>query len=306
MQLNLLEKTELKIQGIRLAKANLTGLAAEVAAVLDLPPASVLVIDVREDHICLDILEKTLDIRQISGKEQVLLLRLAGLPGVTLEAGAFVDSSGIMGLIACDEEQAAGIIDQTAALLNEIEQNILRRAVVFATGFEVSQGMIEDTNSPFLQQLLAGLGYAVEFGGILEDDLSHLRHNIQEKADQGFGLVLTTGGVGAEDKDFSVEATTAFDPEAATPWIARFEQGTGRHVKGGIRIGVGQTGLTTVINLPGPHDEVVACGAVLSRLLNRERPDKLLLARELSQVLREKLRAKAVHAHPQHHHRHKE
>ncbi len=86
----------------------------------------------------------------------------------------------------------------------------------------------------------------------------------------------------------------------------QFWQGTGRHVKGGIRIGVGQTGLTTVINLPGPHDEVVACGAVLSRLLNRERPDKLLLARELSQVLREKLRAKAVHAHPQHHHRHKE
>ena len=84
MQLNLLEKTELKIYGLILREVNLSKVAAVVAGVLELPPAEVLVVDVRPDHICLDILSKSMDIKQIIGKEQLLLAQLAGVDGLEL------------------------------------------------------------------------------------------------------------------------------------------------------------------------------------------------------------------------------
>ena len=297
MQLNLLEKTELKIYGLVLDKVNLSQVAATVAAVLALPPAEVLVVDVRPDHICLDILSNQLELRQIIGKEGQLLAELAALPGLELTDEAYVDSAGILGLIGCDEAQSQLIAQRTEQVLDEISQNVLKRALVYATGFEVKNGMIKDTNSPYLLDLLTGQGYKAEFGGILEDDVSVIAHKLREAADRGFGLVLTTGGVGAEDKDFSVEALTKVDHSAATPWIVKFEVGTGRHVKEGVRIAVGQRGLTTYVSLPGPHDEVVAAGAALQKHCVTQPIEKTALANEVAQILRDKLRHKQWHHH---------
>ena len=122
-----------------------------------------------------------------------------------------------------------------------------------------------------------------------------------EAADRGFGLVITTGGVGAEDKDFSVEALLAVDRGALTPYIVQFEQGTGRHVKDGVKIGVGKMGLTTIVALPGPHDEVVVAAESLLKYCQSGQPvDQAGLAGEIARVLREKLR----HKWAGHHHNH--
>lgn len=300
MQLNLLEKTELKIYGLILREVNLSKVAAVVAGVLELPPAEVLVVDVRPDHICLDILSKSMDIRQIIGKEQLLLAELAGVDGLELAVDAYVDSAGIMGLIGCEEEEARLIAERTEQVLDEITHAVLKRALVYATGFEVKNGMIEDTNSPYLLGLLGQQGYKAEFGGILEDDVDVIAHKLREAADRGFGLVITTGGVGAEDKDFSVEALTRIDPEAATPWIVKFQAGTGRHVKDGVRIAVGQSGLTTYISLPGPNDEVMAAGVALQQHCLTGQIEKTALANDVARILRDKLRHKQWHG--QHHH----
>jgi hypothetical protein len=69
-------------------------------------------------------------------------------------------------------------------------------------------------------------------------------------------LILTTGGVGAEEKDRTVEALLKVDPQAATPYILKFDVGTGRHVKDGVRIAVGKVGVSRLIALPGPTREV--------------------------------------------------
>jgi molybdenum cofactor synthesis domain-containing protein len=297
MQLNLLEKTELRIYGLELRQVNLNQVAAKVAEVLALPPAQVLVVDVRDDHICLDILAKTVDLRQLIGKQSELLQTLAGIKGLVLKEGAYVDSSGIMGLIGYEQADAAEIVARTEALGTEIEQAVLRRAIVFATGFEVKRAMIEDTNSPYLVGLLGQQGYRAEFGGILEDDISVIAHALRDAVDRGFGLIVTTGGVGAEDKDCSVEALATIDPEAAMPWIVKFQAGTGRHVKDSVRIGAGQYGLTTLLSLPGPHDEVVAAAAALQRHCTAGRIDKIALANDVAQILREKLQHKRGHGH---------
>ena len=292
MELNLLEKTELRIHGLELSGVNLNELAARVAQVLELPANQVLVIDVREDHVCLDLLTPKINIRQIAGREQAVLKALTLMDGLTVGENARIDSSGILGLIAYDQNEALEIAALSQKMGSEIESNILRRALVFATGFEVKKEMIEDTNSPFLIDLLQKQGYAAEFGGILDDDLDIIANKLMEATERGFGLVITTGGVGAEDKDFSVEAMNRIDRQAATPWIVKYEQGTGRHVKAGVRIGVGQYGLTTLINLPGPHDEVRVAAPILQAHCNRGFIDKELLASDLVQVLRAKLSSK--------------
>jgi molybdenum cofactor synthesis domain-containing protein len=301
VELNLLEKTELRIYGLDLNGVNLTTVAAKAAAVLQLPAEQVLVVDVRDDHICLDILAKTVDMRQLIGKQSSLLSELRGIEGLKVREDAYVDSAGIMGLISCEPLQSGEIVARTEAMSNEIESKVLRRARVYATGFEVKRGMIEDTNSPFLVRLLELQGYRAEFGGILEDDVHAIADALRDAAERGFGLVITTGGVGAEDKDFSVEAVTRLDPQAATPWIVKFQAGTGRHRKEGVRIAVGQYGLTTYVSLPGPHDEVEASATALRKFCIGGHVDKVALANEVVEILREKLRGKQAHWHAHHH-----
>jgi molybdenum cofactor synthesis domain-containing protein len=295
VQLNLLEKTELRIYGLRLHEVNLTTVAARVAKVLHLSAELVLVVDVREDHVCLDILAKTVDILQLIGKQGDLLDELRGIEGLEVGDAAYVDSAGIMGLINCDPAKSSEIVARTETMTAEIERTVLGRARVYSTGFEVKNGMIEDTNSPYLLTLLESQGYTAEFGGVLEDEIHAISRALREAAEQGFGLVIMTGGVGAEDKDFSVEALTRLDPEAATPWIVKFQAGTGRHLKEGVRIGVGQYGLTTYVCLPGPHDEVEASAIALRTCCNAGQVDKLALANGVVEILREKLRNKQAH-----------
>ncbi|HEY3426655.1 MAG TPA: molybdopterin-binding protein [Negativicutes bacterium] len=298
MDLNLLEKTELRIQNVLMEDVNLNSIAEAVAEVLSLPQHRVLVIDVRIDHFCLDILEKTVAMEQIIGREKELLERLDKIPGLTIKEDTFIDTRGIMGLISCDKIEVDQVLTRTQTMLSEIEKNIMARALIYATGFEVQQELIEDTNSPYLMEVLRKNGYKTEFGGVIEDSKGAIKQKLLEAVDRGFGMVITTGGVGAEDKDFSVEALTAIDPLALTPYIVQFEQGTGRHVKNGVRIGIGKVGLTTIINLPGPHDEVVVAAAALAEHCRCLIVDTVSLANDLAHLLREKLQ----HKEWRHHH----
>jgi molybdenum cofactor synthesis domain-containing protein len=292
MDLNLLEKTELRVQNVIMEDVNLTVIAEIVANVLALSREKVLVIDVRDDHFCLDILEKTISMEQVIGKEKELLGELSKVKGLTLSSETYLDARGIMGLINCDKIAVNDVLMKTQTMRNEIEKNILSRALVYSTGFEVQRQMIEDTNAPYLLKLLTEIGYQAEFGGIIEDSKGAIKQKLFEAMDRGFGLVITTGGVGAEDKDFSVEALTALVPDALTPYIVQFEKGTGRHVKDGVRIGIGQAGLMTIINLPGPHDEVVVAGEIIKDQCCCRQIDTVRLANGLAQVLREKLKNK--------------
>ena len=58
---DLLNKTELRIERIGLAAADLTEVAAAVAGVLGLPAEDVIVIDARDDVLALDVLRSTVD-----------------------------------------------------------------------------------------------------------------------------------------------------------------------------------------------------------------------------------------------------
>ena len=292
--LNLLEKTELWVNDITLEQTNLTDLAAAVARVLGLPEDKVMVVDVRPSHITFDLLEKEVQQENILGKEEELLAALEAIPGVHLTPDSYIHSNGILGLICARGEDPQVILSRVEAMRSEIVEKVGHRAIVFPTGFELEQGLIEDTNTPYLKAVLEEAGYTVTVGEVIPDDEEIMADRLSDALSRGFGLIVTSGGVGAEDKDHSVESVLRVDPEAATPYIVKYEKGHGRHVKDGVRIGVGRVGLSTLVTLPGPHDEVEMTAPVLVRLL-AQGSGKEEIARALAGILAEKWHKQAWH-----------
>jgi len=256
LDLNLLQKTELWIKGISLKNARLDDIARQVAEALELAPNEVMVVDVREDHVVLDILRPVLKASQIAGKGREILRRVANIPGITLSEEASLHSEGALGWVCLDQSDYGPALEKAQQMGEEIRKRVARRAIVFSTGFEVQEGLIADTNFPLIEDHLRKEGYTVHLGGVLPDNIGTIAYRLQGALDEGFGLILTSGGVGAEEKDCTVEGLLRVDPSAATPYIVKFESGTGRHVKDGVRIAVGKVGLSWLVALPGPTREV--------------------------------------------------
>jgi molybdenum cofactor synthesis domain-containing protein len=164
-----------------------------------------------------------------------------------------------------------------------------------ATGPEVLNGQIKDTNTPFLVKELIAAGYEAVSGPVIADEQAHILRVFRHAAENAYGLVVTTGGVGAEGKDQTLEALTRLDPRATTPYVLKFRKGHGRHRKDGVRLGVGQCGQTLIVCLPGPHDEVRLLWPVLKEGL-QDRREHVILANALANALREKFLSSAAHS----------
>lgn len=291
---DLLQKTELRFEQIHLQGANLNDVAAVVADVLGLERNEVLVIDAINNTLAIDLLRKTIDPYSLVGKKNVLFDRLRQLPNVVITDRTTIHSEGVLGWIALDEAEARNALRISESMYEEIKTKLARRAIVFSTGFELISGQIEDTNQPTIAEALEGEGYTVARGPALKDDRDYIAGMIRVAIEQeGYGIVVTTGGVGAETKDHSVEALCLLDPDAATPYIAKFEQGRGRHAKDGIRIGVGEHAGSLIVVLPGPNDEVKASLPIVVEGLKQGMDKHSMaekLARNLRDILREKMR----------------
>jgi len=289
---DLLRKTELRIERISLHKANLNDIAATVAGVLGMERNEVLVTDLQRDVMTVDILRDTVDANRIVGKQEKLLERLGKLDGVTVTKSTAISSEGMLGWIAYDEKEAKGNLERSEKMAEEIQRKLSLRAIVFSTGFEVASGQIEDTNTPAIAGRMTTEGYTVTRGPTLKDDTELIAGTMRRAIyDEGYGLVITTGGVGAEAKDCTVEAVIEVDPDAATPYICNFEKGTGRHYKDGVRIAAGRVSDALIVALPGPNDEVRASLDILVEKL-KSGAGKHVLAEELAKNLREILREK--------------
>lgn len=285
MDVNLVGKTEVWIQDINLRNVNLSKIEKTVAGVLELDEQEVMVADADSNHVCLDILKETLDMEQFSGKRGELFKKLSNLENVEITEETSINSEGILGMIALSEEQAEETMERTTRMANEVRKKFLKRVKIFPTGEEVREGTVKDTNSPFIKDSFESEGYTCSIGKTQPDDVHIIRNNIENAISEGYGIIITTGGIGAEEKDKTVEATERLDPNAATPYIVKYEK-TGRHVKEGVRIGVGKTGKALIINLPGPHEEVKECVNVLLDELGNENYNKESIAYRLVSKLR--------------------
>jgi len=292
---HLLQKTELKIEGILLQKSNLNDIAAVVAYTLGMQGDSVFVSDLRDNTMTLDIIKDSVNADDILGKKDELLQRLANLPGISINENTLISSNGVLGWIALDDRKARRALKRSRKMAEEVRQRLSKRAIVFSTGFEVAAGQVKDTNTAIIAQRLEAEGYLVTRGSTLNDDELLIAGKLRQAIyDDGYGLVITTGGVGAEDKDCTIEAMLTLDPDAATPYICKYQKGAGRHYKDGVKIGVGQVAGALIVALPGPNNEVKSSVGVLSRLLKSDL-DKYALAKEIAENLRTELQMKMKH-----------
>ncbi|TDS24885.1 molybdopterin-binding protein [Halanaerobium congolense] len=297
MELNLLNKNELTINNVKLHNANLNDIAKTVSNVLKINREEVLVVDVRENHITLDILKRTISPEQIFGKQSEILDKLSLIDGVQLDEKTEINSQGILGNIALDEKETDQIISTSRKMAKQVQKNLAKKVKVFPTGFELSKNMIEDTNSPYIKRKLSKEGYNVKIGQILDDDINKISGQIRRTINEGYGLIVTTGGVGAEDKDKTIEGISKVAQEIYSPYIVHFEEGKGRHKKDGVRIAVAKIGQTLIVALPGPNDEVKMGLEVLSKELKESNIQLPKLAENIAKKLRKHLRGKMHELH---------
>ena len=92
------------------------------------------------------------------------------------------------------------------------------RVAVLTVSDGVHHGSREDRSGDLLDELLAGEGHEVE-RRVVPDEREEIARALEELADAGVGLVLTTGGTGVAPRDVTPEATAAVLDRAA-PGIA--------------------------------------------------------------------------------------
>ena len=285
-QSRLFNKTEIFIKGLVLEDVDLGAVASVVAGQLGIGQDKVLVIDARDDLISLDVLQQEIETRRIVGLERDMLEALAQVPGLSLTENACIHSQGVLGMLGVQGVSARKLASKMAETESMIERMVAKRCLVFPTGNEIIENKIADTNTPFLVDAMRGAGFTAQAGEVLPDDEDVLVGKLLEAASLGFGVVLSTGGTGAEKKDCMVEAIQKIDPDAAVSYIVHFTKGQGRHHKDGVRIALGQVDRTIFVALPGPHSEVAQATPTLLEGLER-RWSKKELADALAALLRQ-------------------
>ncbi len=292
MSVQLFNKREIFFRGIELNGVNLDQIAAVVAKELALPEKDVVVVDARADLLTLDVLNREVEVERIAGRGPALLRALSQIPGLIVRPEAEIHSEGVLGLVNLSAPDAQALPAALRAMDRQIRANMARRAVVLPTGAEIIAGHVEDTNTPFLVDLLRSEGFAAEAGPAVADDLDTAIGALSEAGLKGYGLVVTTGGTGAETKDCIIEAIEALDPATAAPYVVRYHRGQGRHAKDGVRVAVGCVELTTYVALTGPHREVRSVAPVLMRGLKSEMSNA-----QLAQAIADVLRAELMEPH---------
>jgi molybdopterin adenylyltransferase len=125
-------------------------------------------------------------------------------------------------------------------------------AAVLTVSDGVRAGVREDTSGDTLEELLRGEGFDV-VRRVVPDDVPLIASAIEELADAGSVLVLTTGGTGFAPRDVTPEATrSVIDREAPGIAEAIRADAVARTPHALLSRGVaGLRGRTLVVNLPG-------------------------------------------------------
>lgn len=283
--LDLLSKTELWVEDILLDAVDLTRLARCAGGVLGLGAEQIFVTDVRDRRVVFDVVSPTVSLDAIAGREAALLQALAAFPGVRLGQRASVHSHGVLGVIGAPAGQAAQIIANAARLEANLQAYVARSVVVLSTGGEVARGEIEDTNYAAVISVLGEQGYMVDHAGVVDDDQALIAARLGHLLGEGYGLIITTGGVGAEDKDQTIEAMQRLAPDLSTAVLAQYTVGHGRHVKPHVRVACGRIGETLLVALPGPTREVLAALPQLARAIGEGQPPAFI-AEEIAVPIR--------------------
>ena len=143
------------------------------------------------------------------------------------------------------------------------------RAAVVTVSDGVSQGVRDDASGRAVADLLAGAGFGVGRREVVPDERAPIEATLRELADEGWALVVTTGGTGLGPRDVTPEATRAVI-ERQAPGLAEEMRAAGRGSTplAALSRGIaGSRGSTLILNLPGSERGAVeSLSAILPTL----------------------------------------
>lgn len=143
------------------------------------------------------------------------------------------------------------------------------RTVILTVSNSVARRTAEDTSGALLAELAETAGYEIAAMEVVPDDRALIEDRLLHYADEGYELVLTTGGTGLSPDDVTPEATrAAIDRDV--PGIAEALRAESlRHTPHGMlsREVAGVAGRTLIVNLPGSPKAVKQLFAVLEPVL---------------------------------------
>jgi molybdenum cofactor synthesis domain-containing protein len=147
---------------------------------------------------------------------------------------------------------------------------MLGRALVLTISDTAAAGKREDLSGPEAKHTLEEAGFDVAEVEILPDERLQIEARLRGAADEGFRLVITSGGTGLSPRDVTPEATLAvIDREV--PGIAELMRLESLKITPRAALSRAVSGIrqsTLIINLPGSVKGVRECLAAVRPILS--------------------------------------
>src|SRR5438093_5474214 len=137
----------------------------------------------------------------------------------------------------------------------------LGNALVITISDSAAAGKREDLSGPEAKRVLEEAGFSVRAIDILPDERNAIEARLRRASDEGFSLVVTSGGTGLSPRDTTPEATLAVI-DRNVPGIADLMRMESLKItpKAALSRAVsGIRGSTLIINLPGSGNGVRGC-----------------------------------------------
>ncbi|USQ76234.1 MogA/MoaB family molybdenum cofactor biosynthesis protein [Ornithinimicrobium cryptoxanthini] len=83
------------------------------------------------------------------------------------------------------------------------------RVLVITVSDRAAHGAREDRSGPRLVELLTEAGYDTMGPRVVTDGVEPVTEGLRAGIDEGFGVIVTTGGTGVSPRDFTPEATSS-------------------------------------------------------------------------------------------------
>ena len=143
------------------------------------------------------------------------------------------------------------------------------KSLVITISDSAAAGKREDLSGPEAKRILVEAGFDVQAIDVLPDERSAIEKRLKSAADDGFSLIVTSGGTGLSPRDVTPEATLAVI-DRNVPGIAdlmRIESLKITPKAALSRAVTGIRGQTLIINLPGSVKGVRECLAAVRPIL---------------------------------------
>jgi molybdopterin adenylyltransferase len=143
------------------------------------------------------------------------------------------------------------------------------RALVLTISDSASNGKREDLSGPEAKRILGESGFDIAAVEVLPDERADIESRLRRASDEGFVLVVTSGGTGLSPRDVTPEATLAVI-DRNVPGIADLMRMESLKItpKAALSRAVsGIRGATLIINLPGSVKGVRECLAAVRPIL---------------------------------------